>query len=46
MEENRALNENKLYLLSILKQMQAEFHAARQLWEAERDSLTKTATEG
>lgn len=39
MDENRALNENKLYLLAILKQMQSEFRDAQILWESERQSL-------
>lgn len=43
-EENRVLNDNKLYLLSVMKQIQAEFHDAREMWDLERASL-KTKTE-
>jgi len=41
-EENRALNENRLYLMALLKQLQAEFLAAKELWDLEKQSLKKT----
>jgi hypothetical protein len=40
-EENKLLYDNKLYLLSIIKQMQAEFRDAQAMWELERESLLK-----
>lgn len=40
-EENRALCDNKLYLLAILKQIQGEYAEAQAMWELERESLTK-----
>jgi hypothetical protein len=43
MEENQQLNANKLYLLAMLKQMQAEYREAEQLWALEKASLTKSA---
>jgi hypothetical protein len=41
-EENAALNQNKLYLLAILKQAQSEFRDAQEMWQLEKASLTKT----
>jgi hypothetical protein len=38
-EENRSLYDNKLYLLALIKQIQAEFRQARELWATERASL-------
>lgn len=38
-EENRSLNDNKLYLLAILKQIQTEFTQAQEQWELEKASL-------
>jgi hypothetical protein len=40
-EELQTANQNRLYLLSLLKQMVAEHQADRSLWEVERESLLK-----
>lgn len=38
-EENRNINENRLYLLALLRQKENEHNKARALWEIERESL-------
>ena len=38
-QEIMALNDNKIYLLAILGQLQAEFRDAQAMWELERASL-------
>lgn len=43
-EENRALSENRLYLMALIKQIKAEYTAALNLWEAEKESLLASAT--
>lgn len=40
-EEIAAANANRVYLISCLKQLQAEFREAQALWGLERDSLKK-----
>lgn len=45
MEENAALNQHKLYLTALLRQLQAEYAEARAVWEIERGSL-KAALHG
>lgn len=43
-EENKAVSENRLYLLAIIKQIKSEFDAARSQWELERESLKANAS--
>lgn len=43
LEENKNINENKIYLLALIKQMKAEYDEAKAQWEAERASLAKTS---
>ena len=38
-EENQAANANRIYLMSLLRQMQAEFTESVAAWEADRASL-------
>jgi fructose-1,6-bisphosphatase len=44
-DENKALNDNRLYLMSLLKQVAAEFNEAKELWELERESLKKSVND-
>ena len=39
MEDNNALQQNKLYLIAVIKQMQAEFAFEREMWGLEKESL-------
>lgn len=41
-EELRAAHDNRLYLLSLLKHVQAEQSSAAVQWEAEKESLLAT----
>jgi hypothetical protein len=41
-EENETLNQNKLYLIAVLRQLQQEFRDAQAMWELERESLKAT----
>lgn len=38
-EELAAANQNRVYLISLLKQIQQEYRDAQALWQLERDSL-------
>lgn len=44
-DELSAANDNRVYLISVLKQAQAEFAEAQDVWAAERESLLKRIQE-
>jgi len=39
LDENKQINENRLYLLALISQIQAEFADAQETWNLERESL-------